>query len=167
LNTKKLLVIALLFIPLTACQSIKEAADAYVENSKQSSPKPAEKPQHYNLSVDRYDEDALNEYVNSIKGILQYLSAIQTPQSSQELPSIFLLGLASGAMQASKIEIEEWPLGARKKGWAISGSKLKKYNVLIEEHRARILTNDNYSEDLRKTVERIILLDEAAMMAAS
>jgi hypothetical protein len=117
------------------------------------------------FGIERYDEDALNDYVDGLKGAVQFLSAMQTSNSPVVMQGAMLLGLVQGQIKTAKIEIEEWPLAAREKAWEIQGSRITKYNELISFEKKRILSDEAYDASFRRTVGSINLITKESLLA--
>jgi len=117
------------------------------------------------IGIEEYDEDAIEDYMDGMKGVVQFLNAAQTADSVVIMQGQMLLGLTIGKMKTSKVEIDFWPYGARKKAWDIKGSRLQKYNKLVNEESARILNEPSFSPQLKKIVKSISLITKESLLA--
>ncbi|MBV1877596.1 MAG: hypothetical protein KUG79_08140 [Pseudomonadales bacterium] len=130
-------------------------------NAKPSRPATNE----HSFGIDEYDEDAIEDYMSGLKGVVQFLSATQTADSVVIMQGQMLLGLALGQMKTAKIEIEIWPYAARNKAWQIKGSRMQKYNELVREESARVLSDPSYSTELKTIIKSIKLITKESLLA--
>jgi hypothetical protein len=131
---------------------------AYVE------PRVSKPANNESIGIDQYDDDAINQYISGLKGVVQFLSATQTAESTTIMQGQMLLGLALGQMKTSKIEVDSWPYGARNKVWQIKGGRIQSYNNLVNEESARILADDAYDEKLKNLVRSIKLMTKENLL---
>jgi hypothetical protein len=122
-------------------------------------------PVDESIGIDKYDENAIDDYMSGLKGVVQFLNATQTAESTVIMQGQMLLGLALGQMKTSKIEIEVWPLSARTKVWQVKGSRIQSYNELVKEESARILADPNFDEKLKNIVKSIKLITKESLLS--
>lgn len=127
------------------------------------------------VTVDEYDEEALNEYYRALKKAVEHLSqfAAMTPAQINAFEQRNTTGISlwallwapsfSGKLETSKIELESWPLDAREQGWKILGRKIKKYNKLFYKHRDSLLASENLDEGVKKKLEGVELVTEVSL----
>jgi len=128
-----------------------------------------------NVSVDEYDASALNNYYKALKQAVKHISqfsglgAGQLKAMSQhsnikiDLWTLMWSSSFSGEFETSKIELESWPLNAKKEGWKILGKRIKKYNKLFYKHRKLILADKDASKKIRQRLNGIDLVTEKSL----
>lgn len=127
-----------------------------------------------NVTIDQYDASALDTYYRSLKKAVKHISQFssmgvgQLKAMSQHTNGISLWTLLwsssfSGDFETSKIELEEWPLDAKKKGWKILGKRIKKYNKLFHKHRKLILASKDVTKDIRNRLNAIELVTKKSL----
>ncbi len=129
------------------------------------------------VTVDAYDASALNDYYKALKEAVKNLSKFANMGPGQikaisqynntgiNLWTLMWSSNFSGEFETSKIELESWPLDARKKGWKILGRKIKKYNKLFYKHRKSILASKDVTKDVRRRLKAIELVTEKSLFA--
>lgn len=129
------------------------------------------------VSVDAYDASALNDYYKALKEAVKNLSKFSSMGPGQikamsqynntgiNLWTLMWSSSFSGEFETSKIELESWPLDARKKGWNILGRKIKKYNKLFYKHRKSILASKDVTDDVRRRLNDVELVTEKSLFA--
>jgi len=159
----KLIVIIPIILSITSCAYVDHNIPKHFNRDKtETVHQPAFDP---TIGVEQYDEDAIEDYMDGMKGVVQFLNAAQTADSVVIMQGQMLLGLTIGKMKTSKIEIDFWPYGARKKAWDIKGSRLQQYNKLVNEESARILNEPSFSPKLKKIVKSINLITKESLLA--
>ncbi len=118
-----------------------------------------------NIRTERYDSEALDNYFESLKNAVQFISGTNYEAAVQTGWLQMWSGMVVGKMRVSKIEVEEWPLQARKEGWQVMGSRIEKYNKIFEENRNRILSDERYDQALKTSLQSLELLTEKNMLA--
>jgi len=127
-----------------------------------------------NVYIDEYDARALNNYYKALKGAVENLSrfaGIGVSQMQtigrQNMSGVnlwaFMWGSFSGDLETSKIELESWPLNARKEGWKILGKRIVKYNKLFYKHRKTILTGKDVPQDVKTNLNNIELVTKKSL----
>lgn len=131
--------------------------------------------QSSNINVDAYDPNALNNYYRALKGAVKNLSKFSSMGAAQikamnqynnsgvDLWTLLWSSEFSGEFETSKIELESWPLDARKKGWKILGKKIKKYNKLFYKHKKSLLSSKDLTADIRRRLNDIELVTEKSL----
>jgi len=131
--------------------------------------------QSSNINVDAYDPNALNDYYRALKGAVANFSKFASMGPAQlkaigqynntgiDLWTLLWSGSFSGEFETSKIELESWPLDARKKGWKILGKKIKKYNKLFYKHKKELLAGKDLTDDVRRKINGIELVTEKSL----
>lgn len=120
---------------------------------------------HDDIDIDAFDEDALEDYYESLKSSVQFLSSLsgmteaQYEQAGMDVATAWS-GFVQGRMDTAMIELEDWPVSARKQGWKILGKKIVKYNKLFDKHRTRILKSDYLADNFKQDLQEMVLLDE-------
>jgi hypothetical protein len=156
-----------LFVVFVAGMAVSSCA--YVDPSiYQPSPnKVAAKPTptKSTIYIEQYDENAIEDYMSGLKGVVQFLSAAQSAQSTQIMHGQMLLGLALGQMKTSKIEIEVWPLPDRQKVWSLMGKRIQSYNDLVEEESARIIADPGFDGQVKNLVRSIKLIKKESLLS--
>ncbi|VAW95812.1 hypothetical protein MNBD_GAMMA23-1647 [hydrothermal vent metagenome] len=129
------------------------------------------------VTVDAYDAAALNDYYGALKQAVKSLSQFANMGPGQikamgqynntgiNLWTLLWSSNFSGEFETSKIELESWPLDARKKGWKILGRKIKKYNKLFYKHRRSILASKDVTKDVRRKLNDIELVTAKSLFA--
>ena len=74
-------------------------------------------------------------------------------------------GIVTGQLETAKIELESWPLSARKEGWRILGKKINRYNKLFSKHRATVLSNSAFDSTMKQSIKDFELVSENSMLA--
>ena len=130
---------------------------------------------HANINIDAFDEDALEDYYDSLKTAVTFMSSFAsfTPQQLEQATSrnmggqwwMAWSGIVTGKLETSKIELESWPLSAKEQGWSILGKKIKKYNKLFNNHRKSILANELFDERMRNSINNFELVTEKSLFA--
>ncbi|MEP0355525.1 CsgG/HfaB family protein [Paraglaciecola sp.] len=121
------------------------------------------------IEIDAYDEDALENYYEALKGSINWMSMLsgltieQSKQGNIDNQLHMLYGMFTGKLETSQIELEDWPLEAKQKGWEILGKKIVKYSKLFERHRTRILKNEAVSADFKERIGHIELITEQSL----
>lgn len=130
-----------------------------------------------NITVDEYDENALNDYYKALKGAVKNISTFASMGAGQfkafeknnkmgiSLWTLLWSPAYSGKLETSKIELESWPLNAREQGWKILGRKIKKYNKLFYKHRKSILANKDVTDDVRNRLNGVELVTAKSLFA--
>ena len=128
-----------------------------------------------NVTVDAYDEDALDDYYKALKTAVSHLSTFASftepqlevlkQQSKDTLFGLLWLPGFSGQMDTAKIELESWPLQARQEGWSIIGKKIKKYNKLFYKYRDMILENNGYDQTTKDRLAAVTLVTEESILS--
>jgi len=104
------------------------------------------------IRTERYDSEALDQYFKSLKNAVQFITGTTYETSVQTGWLQMWSGMVVGQMRVSKIEVEEWPLQAREKGWQVMGSRIEKYNKIFEENRKRIMSDERYDKALQTSL---------------
>jgi len=142
---------------------------AYVDDSVYQPPvkksAPAKTQVQSTIYIEQYDEDAVEKYMSGLKGVVQFLNAAQSAQSTQIMQGQMLLGLALGQMKTSKIEIEVWPLPDRQKFWDIMGKRIESYNNLVKEESERIQADPEFDESVKKLVKSVKLITKETLLS--
>jgi len=126
---------------------------------------------HGDIEVDTFDEDALEDYYESLKNSITWISTLSSLTSEQvaanpQMSQISMfVNMFSGQLESSRIELEDWPLDAKKKGWKLMGKKIKKYSKLFEKHRNQILTNKALPEQNLQQISSLELITEQSLFA--
>ncbi|MDH5324801.1 MAG: CsgG/HfaB family protein [Gammaproteobacteria bacterium] len=127
------------------------------------------------VTVDQYDEQALNEYYGALKQAVEHLSqfAAMTPAQVNAFERHNNTGISlwtilwspsfSGKLETSKIELESWPMDAKQKGWKILGRKIKKYNKLFFKHRDTLLSSENLDDSVKNRLKGVELVTEVSL----
>ncbi|MEP1554220.1 MAG: CsgG/HfaB family protein [Paraglaciecola sp.] len=121
------------------------------------------------IEIDAYDEDALENYYEALKSSINWMSMLsgltieQSKQGNIDSQLHMLYGMFTGKLETSQIELEDWPLEAKQKGWEILGKKIVKYSKLFERHRTRILKNEAVSADFKERIGHIELITEQSL----
>ncbi len=127
-----------------------------------------------NISIDEYDEDALEDYYNSLKTTIKLLSTFSssTPEQVEMMNSkmggsfaMVWSSMGGGHMDTAKIELESWPLEARKQGWAILGKRITKYNKIFNKHRKTIIANKAFDASTISNLTDFELVTEESLFA--
>ena len=129
-----------------------------------------------NVNIDAYDEDALEDYYESLKSSMQFMPTLAnlTPEQLNQASGRMNMGsqlwmvwssFITGKMETSKIELESWPLSAKKQGWDILGKRIKKYNKLFNKHRKTIVANEALEDRIRVSVRDFELVTEETLFA--
>jgi len=184
MDTKKVFVIVIcIFFFVTGCSTLKEKSMEILEaqlfgqnetrhtntrtNTSQShSSSPiitSSGSDNIDIRTDRYDGAALDKYFGALKNAVQFLSAASPAQTEQRVMFQNWSNFIVGQMRVNKIEVEEWPLEARQKGWDAMGSRITKYNKLFEENRQRIINDESFEESFQVSLKNINLLTRQNM----
>lgn len=121
------------------------------------------------IEIDAYDEDALEDYYEALKGSINWMSMLsgltieQANQTNIDNQLHMVYGMFTGKIETSQIELEDWPLEAKRQGWKILGKKIIKYSKLFERHRTRILKNEAVSTDFKERIGHIELITEQSL----
>jgi len=184
MDTKKVFVIVIcIFFFVTGCSTLKEKsmeileAQIFGQNETRHTSTRANASQPHasspiitssgsnniDIQTDRYDGAALDKYFGALKNAVQFLSAASPAQTEQRIMFQNWSNFIVGQMRVNKIEVEEWPLEARQKGWDAMGSRITKYNKLFEENRQRIISDDSFEESFQVSLKNINLLTQQNM----
>ena len=132
-----------------------------------------------NVSVTEYDGSALETYYRALKKAVKHISQFANMGPAQikalgqynntgiNLWTLLWSSNFSGDFETSKIELESWPLEAKKKGWKILGKRIKKYNKLFRKHRKSILASKDVTKDVRDKLNGIELVTEKSLFEES
>ncbi len=137
-----------------------------------SSPPTVVKRASRTVTIDQFDEDALEDYYEGLKAVIQFLGPISSVSSENleamksksgfgSLTSLWNMLIAK--MDSAKIELDEWPAEAKQKGWDILGKRITKYNKMFEQQRDRALKNDALDQDIKDQIEQFELLTESSL----
>ena len=128
-----------------------------------------------NIDIDAFDEDALNDYYDSLKTAVTLMGSFSslTPEQAEQFKGqnvwgqywMAWSGMVTGKLETSKIELESWPTGAKQQGWKALGKKILKYNKLFERHRKNILANESVDSRLRSSVGDFELVTEETLFS--
>lgn len=123
------------------------------------------------VDIDTFDEDALEDYYRALKSSVEFLSAIAGMSSEQYQEGANNMaaawgGMVTGKMDTAKIELEDWPYDAKKKGWKALGKKITKYNKLFNKHRTKILKNGVVDEAFRESLSDTDLITQDSLFAS-
>lgn len=128
-----------------------------------------------NIEVDEYDEDAFEDYFKSLKQTIKSMPTLTMFQAGQ--PTIAPNGIDVSSqlwmvwssyisrMETAKIELEFWPLSAKKQIWAAYGKRINKYNKLFNKHRKDIIDNEHVEQRIRTSVTNFELVTEESLFA--
>ncbi len=123
-----------------------------------------------NIHIDAYDEDALEDYYEALKHAVTFMSSFAniTPEQLAQTTNKqnwwpLWSGIVTGQLETAKIELESWPVNAKNQGWRILGSKITKYNKLFNKHRAAILKNPSFEQQLRTSIQNFDLVTEKTL----
>lgn len=118
------------------------------------------------VNIDAFDEDALEDYYESLKASVKMLSTVaglsgpQYEQYEQQGMMQAWSGIVVGQLETAQIELDEWPTEAKQEGWKALGKRIKKYNKLFAKHKKRILKNEAISADFKESLEGLELVNE-------
>ncbi len=124
------------------------------------------------VSIAEYDSSALETYYSALKQAVKSISKFssmgpgqikaisQYNSSGIDLWTLMWSADFSGEFETSKIELESWPMEAKKEGWKILGKRIKKYNKLFYKHRKLILADKDVTEKVRRKLNSIDLVTE-------
>ncbi|WP_139345307.1 CsgG/HfaB family protein [Pseudocolwellia agarivorans] len=124
------------------------------------------------IHIDAYDEDALEDYYRALKSAVTFMSSFAnfTPEQLKATGSQNMWpawsGIVTGQLETSKIELESWPLSAKQQGWKILGKKIEQYNKLFNKHRASILNNDQFEEQLKTSIQHFDLVTKESLFGS-
>lgn len=156
-----------LFFAFVVAMSVSSCAyvdpNIYQPSSNKTTAK--QTPAKSTIYIEQYDEDAIEDYMSGLKGVVQFLSAAQSAQSTEIMQGQMLLGLALGQMKTSKIEIEVWPLPDRQKVWNVMGKRMQSYNELVEQESARIIADPGFDEQVKNLVRSIKLIKKDSLLS--
>lgn len=127
------------------------------------------------VRIDDFDEDALEDYYKALKGLVNHVSTFSafTEEQIKEMEQMkggsmitMIWALPyNGQMETAKIELESWPLEARRQGWDALGKRIVKYNALFEKHRKLILENKGYTPQTRDRLASLELMTKKSLFA--
>ncbi|MBV1908170.1 MAG: hypothetical protein KUG78_02555 [Kangiellaceae bacterium] len=139
-----------------------------------SEPRVVVKSSSQTIRVEKFDEDALQDYYKGLKSAVKFMSMFSTftpeqfdQMSKQSNGSQWWMawsGIVTGQLETAKIELEDWPTSAKKEAWAILGNKITKYNKLFNKHRDSIIANNAFEDKLRNSVKGFDLVTEESLM---
>ncbi|HED32633.1 MAG TPA: hypothetical protein ENJ08_00255 [Gammaproteobacteria bacterium] len=127
------------------------------------------------VSIAEYDGAALETYYEALKDAVASLSKFanmgqgqinainQYNDSGINLWALMWTSDFSGDFETSKIELESWPMDAKKEGWKILGKRIKKYNKLFRKHKKTILADKDVTEDIKNKLNGIELVTEKSL----
>lgn len=128
-----------------------------------------------NISVDNYDENAMEDYYKALKRSVEHMGtfASMTPQQIEAMknhPDMHGMGALAMSMiwggphvsqlETAQIELESWPQQAKEQAWSAYGSRIMKYNKIFERHRQRIISNGAYDDSIYHQLNAIELVNE-------
>ncbi len=162
-------------IPQTAVVPQAVVVEAQPKVVVQSKPTVIVKSSKQTIRVDKFDEDALEDYYEGLKSAVKFMSMFSafTPEQFDQMNKqnsgaqwwMAWSGLVTGQLETAKIELEDWPLSAKQQGWAILGKKIGKYNKLFNKHRDSIIINDAFEAKLKNSIKGFELVTEKSLMA--
>ncbi|OKY27175.1 CsgG/HfaB family protein [Thalassotalea sp. PP2-459] len=122
----------------------------------------------YDFEVDEYDEDAMKDYYDALKQASEVASGLATissadSNSQHRQMALGAMNMFSSRLATSKIELESWPMGAKKQAWRVLGKKIKKYNKLFEMHRQNVLNSDSLTDSFANVLNSIELITEESL----
>ncbi len=125
------------------------------------------------ITIDEFDEDALEDYYNALKASVEFLMPFSAftkeqvnameKQHGMKLTAAWSM-MISGRLQTSQIELMEWPESARQEGWKVLGKRITKYNKLFNQHRETLLKNNALDESFLSNLKNFELLTEESLM---
>ena len=126
------------------------------------------------IHIEEFDEDALEDYYKGLKSAVKFMSMFSsfTPEQFEQVKNqnmggqwwLAWSGIVTGQLETAKIELESWPLSARKEGWKILGKRIKKYNTLFNKHRNTIIANEQFEAKLKNSIKSFDLVTETSIL---
>lgn len=121
------------------------------------------------LEINEYDDDALNDYYDSLKVAAEMtsgLTAVSAANGNQEHKNMAVaaIGMYAGKLASSKIELEYWPLSAKQEAWRVLGKRIEKHSKIFEQHRKMALKNESLDPDFVDMLNSIELLTKESLL---
>ena len=108
-----------------------------------------------NFALDRYNEDAFVEYRDGLRDGVKMITVLGNPQMANP----YFVKQLRIQLNTSIIEIAQWPPDARNTAWQSMGGEIDALTQLFEEERDVLANDERYSEDFRREIARIRLLE--------
>ena len=131
---------------------------------------------NFNVDVDAYDEGAFNEYYDGLKQLIKLMPSLAMAQEGEK--GMFRLNnmdlksqlwvvwsTHSSQVETAKMELEFWPVSAKKQVWSTLGKRINKYNKQFNKHRKEIVSNEQIDERVRTSVANFELVTEESLFA--
>ena len=126
---------------------------------------------NYDFDIEEYDEDALEDYYNALKQSAEMtsgLTAISATSSNVEHKNMAMaaIGMFASRLASSKIELEHWPMDARKEAWRVLGKRIEKHNSIFLKQRELALKNKSIDADFITAIQNIELITKESLFGS-
>ncbi len=131
---------------------------------------------NFNVEIDAYDERAFNEYYDGLKRLIELMPTLIMAQEGKK--SIFglnnmdvksqiwmLWSTHASKVETAKMELEFWPVNAKKQVWSTLGKRINKYNKQFNKHRKEIVSDERIDERVRTAVANFELVTKESLFA--
>jgi len=125
----------------------------------------------YDFAVDEYDERAFNNYYTMLKNAVPVFTALSSfdkdnPPSLPNGSSMNwdgMLAILMSQIDTHRIELQAWPLEARRQAWAKMGPRIEQHTQLFERNRAIALERQDLPDSIRSQLSAIQLVTKSSL----
>lgn len=126
---------------------------------------------NYNFDIQEYDEDAFNKYYDWLKNASPVFISLASINAHKQVAGAWgnmswpqLLTVFIGQLDVHKVELEAWPLEARREAWRVMGKRIQAHTDTFVRNRKIALNNENLDPDLRNMLESIQLVTKQSLL---
>jgi hypothetical protein len=125
-----------------------------------------------NFNVDEYDEDALKDYYNALKSASTMIAAFAGGQASlaanEQSGGMFqsAINMFSSQLESHKIELESWPMSAKKEAWRVMGKRIQAHTKSFEKYKKLALENETLAPHIRNLLDSVTLITKESLLGS-
>lgn len=125
------------------------------------------------VNLEAFDEEAMKDYYRALKNSVEHMGtfagftaeqvdAMKNNPKTRGMGTMFFSMIWGGPyvnkLETAQIELESWPVDAKKAAWKTYGSRIEKYNKIFYRHRDTMLKNKAFDTSVLEQLDQIELL---------